>query len=307
MTLRYQPWNNWLLEVAWVANHGSRLYLNARPLNDIRPEVRDLGSQIAQSVPNPFLGIITGGTLSAATITREQLLRPYPHFLGVNSGYSFLGNNIYHALAVKVEKRFSRGFSALVSYTKAKQIDDASAGTVRPGANSSIGIQNWYNLRAERSKSANDIPQRLVLTGLWEVPLGRSGSALVRNTLGGWQLNVITTIENGPPLSISATAAGGANRPNIVPGIEVKLDTPTLERCFILRPFHSLSHIHSGTPRGHCLTSRQTESSIRTCRSSRISRSRRDTGCSSGRSSSISRTHQRLPRLAPLSTAPRSE
>jgi hypothetical protein len=28
----------------------------------------------------------------------------------------------------------------------------------------------------------------------------------------------------------SATAAGGANRPNVVPGIEAKLDTPTLER-----------------------------------------------------------------------------
>jgi len=31
MTLQYQPWNNWLLEAAWVANHGSRLYRTGVP------------------------------------------------------------------------------------------------------------------------------------------------------------------------------------------------------------------------------------------------------------------------------------
>jgi hypothetical protein len=130
----------------------------------------------------------------------------------------------------------------LVSYTKAKQIDDASAGTVRPGANSSIGIQNWYNLRAERSKSANDIPQRLVLTGLWEVPLGRSGSALVRNTLGGWQLNVITTIENGPPLSISATARAAPIAPTSCPESKRSWIRQPWSDGSIPRPFHGLSY-----------------------------------------------------------------
>src|SRR5262245_26981623 len=114
-TMQYQPWNNWLLEAAWLTNHGVHLYMGGVPLNDITPEVRALGTALAQSVTNPFFGIIKEGTLSAATTTRQQLLRPYPQYTGVNSGYGFLGDNIYHALAVKVEKRFSRGISFLAS------------------------------------------------------------------------------------------------------------------------------------------------------------------------------------------------
>src|SRR5262249_18027682 len=89
-TVQYQPWNNWLLEAAWLTNHGVHLYMSGVPLNDITPEVRALGTQLAQSVPNPFFGIIKEGTLSASTTTRQQLLRPYPQYTGVNSGYGFL-------------------------------------------------------------------------------------------------------------------------------------------------------------------------------------------------------------------------
>jgi hypothetical protein len=208
-----------LLEAAWLTNHGVHLYMSGVPLNDITPEVRALGTQLAQSVTNPFFGVIKEGTLSAATTTRQQLLRPYPQYTGVNSGYGFLGDNIYHALAMKVEKRFSHGLSFLAAYTISKQIDTVSSGQVRPGANTSIRVQDWYNLAAERSKTANDTPQRLVLTTIYELPFGKTGHPLIRGAIGGWQVNSIMTIGSGPPLSLSASATGGANRPNDVPSV----------------------------------------------------------------------------------------
>lgn len=50
-------------------------------------------------------------------------------------------------------------------------------------------------MRAERSKSAHDVPQRVVFSALWELPFGKAGSALKRHAIGGWQLNAIQTIE----------------------------------------------------------------------------------------------------------------
>lgn len=231
-TVQYSPWDGWLFEGAWVANHGSRLYMRGRQMNFLTADALELGTGLAQSVPNPFYGLIETGILSGPTITRQQLEMQFPQFTGVNTQYSFVGNSIYHALALKVEKRFSGGLSMLMAYTKSKQLDDFSTGSVRPGANSSIGIQDWGNLRAERSRTANDIPQRMVLTLLWELPFGKEGSSLKKNLLGGWQINSINTIESGAPLSLSASVTGPGNRPNVVDGVDAKLDKPTLERWF---------------------------------------------------------------------------
>jgi len=233
-TVQHEPWNNWLFEAAWVGNHGVRLFADSRNLNQIsEANFNTYGANLVQSVPNPFRGIITSGPLSAATITRQQSLLPFPQFTGVTGGYSFLNNSIYHALAIKVEKRMSNGLSFLLAYTGAKLIDDgANSGQVRPGAAISTTVQNWSNLRAERSKSIQDIPQRMVFSALWEMPFGRTGSAFVKHTIGGWQLNAIQTIESGTPIALAATVAGGGNRPNVVPGVQAKLDNPTIDRWF---------------------------------------------------------------------------
>jgi hypothetical protein len=233
-TIQHQPWNNWLFEAAWVGNHGVRLFADSRNLNQISDaNFNAFGANLVQPVPNPFRGIITSGPLSGATITRQQSLLPFPQFTGVTGGYSFLNNSIYHALAIKIEKRMSNGLSFLFAYTGSKLIDDgANSGQVRPGAAVSTTVQNWSNLRAERSKSAQDVPQRAVLSVLWEMPFGKSGPALVKHAIGGWQLNAIQTMESGTPIALAATVAGGGNRPNVVPGAQAKLDNPTIERWF---------------------------------------------------------------------------
>ncbi|MBI4903106.1 MAG: TonB-dependent receptor [Acidobacteria bacterium] len=233
LTLQHQPWNNWLFEAAWVGNHGVRLFADGRNLNFLSDANFARGAELAQPVPNPFLGILTTGTLTGPTITRAQSLLPFPQFTGVSGGYSFRNNSIYHALAVKVEKRFSNGLSALVAYTLSKLIDDGSNLTqVRPGAAVVTAPQNWNNLRAERSKSAQDVPQRLVVSALWALPFGKSGAPITRHLIGGWQLNAIQTIEAGTPISLSAAVTGGGNRPNVVPGVDARIDNPTIDRWF---------------------------------------------------------------------------
>ena len=232
-TIQHEPWNNWLIEAAWVGNHGVRLFADGRNLNQISDANFAQGAALVQPVNNPFRGIIASGPLSGAMITRQQSLLPFPQFTGVSGGYSFINNSIYHALAIKVEKRMSHGLSFLMAYTGAKLIDDgANSGQVRPGAAVTTTVQNWSNLRAERGKSSQDVPQRVVFSALWELPFGRTGSALVKHSIGGWQLNAIQTIESGTPIALAATIAGGGNRPNVVPGVQAKLEKPTIDRWF---------------------------------------------------------------------------
>jgi hypothetical protein len=161
-TLQYQPKNYWLVETAYLGNKGTRLptYQNINH-NQINPQYLTLGNQLLQSVPNPFCGIITSGPLSNPTITRQQLLLPHPQYTQVTTLFDYLGESVYHAFAVKVEKRFSQGFSLLASYTFSKMIDDAAGrpGGSGTGLNTSSPVLNWYNLKAERVVPVSEIAE----------------------------------------------------------------------------------------------------------------------------------------------------
>jgi len=56
-----------------------------------------------------------------------QLLKPFPRFTGVSLYRNNIGNTNYNALQAKLEERFSRGLSFLISYTRSKLIDEASS------------------------------------------------------------------------------------------------------------------------------------------------------------------------------------
>ena len=217
-TLQFEPRQNWLVEGAYVGSKGTHvLTVQSRNLDQLDPAYFALGNGLLQSVANPFFGMIATGPLSGPTVPRQQLLRPYPQYNSVFGGWSSLGNSIYHAFALKIEKRFSQGFSLLAAYTISKTIDAAvgNGGSVRPGGVTDSGVINWYNLRADRSKGVEDVPQRLVLTALWQLPWAKHGPAVERFLLGGWQLNAISTLESGRTIALMA---GGGNRPNVVAG-----------------------------------------------------------------------------------------
>ena len=68
-------------------------------------------------VSNPFQGLTpeTPGS-NGATIARRRLLLQYPHFDTVNSE-TYRGENTYHALLARLEKRFTDGLMVQSSYT----------------------------------------------------------------------------------------------------------------------------------------------------------------------------------------------
>jgi hypothetical protein len=238
-TLQYSPWANWLVETAYLGNKGTHLESYTHTLDQLNPAYLSLGNALNAQVPNPYYGIITTGQLATPTITRQQSLLPMPQFTSVSGGYFYPGASFYNAFTLKVEKRFSQGFSILLSYANSKLLDASAATSTVTGGNSSTGILNIYNLlEGEYSKAVQDIPQRLVITGLWAEPFFKSGPLWQHMVLGGWNFSEITTFQSGQTLSLSApgnvvTAQGNTtNRPNVVYGVSDQVANPSLSQWF---------------------------------------------------------------------------
>ncbi|HWB96373.1 MAG TPA: hypothetical protein VG672_06715, partial [Bryobacteraceae bacterium] len=207
--------------------------------NQIDPRYYGIyGLQLQNMVPNAYAGKVPG-TLGASQITLAQSLRPYPYINGISVRNPSLGNSIYHAVLVSVEKRMSKGLTLLASFTGGKLIDD-SVTTPFGWFGDQVGITGYQNGKyarnLERSVDPTDVSKRLVLSGIYELPFGsgkrwNSSNRFANILMSGWQFNTITTLQSGLPVRISGANNYLADRPNST-GASAKIDNPTAARWF---------------------------------------------------------------------------
>lgn len=231
--------SNLMVEIAYAGSKGNKLAGPAIDLNTLRPEFLALGDDLRTQVANPFFGKIRTGPLSTATVERQLLLRDYPQFVSVarQGIHDYFSN--YHSFLLSVQKRMAAGFTISGAYTLSKLIDNA------PGNGEAGGsIQNVYNRAGEKAVSGEDIPQRLVVNYLYELPFGPGKKYLSAGPLavilGGWELSGISTFSKERPLGITATGGSflpGTRRPNLPDG----------ERTF-LRWFNTAAFAFPATP-----------------------------------------------------------
>ncbi|MDX2030510.1 MAG: carboxypeptidase regulatory-like domain-containing protein [Blastocatellia bacterium] len=232
LSLQQQLGGGFLVEVAYSANHGTHLLSGSYDLNQADPaKIREFGlaGRLTNNVPNPFAGKVPGA-FGGATITQAQALRPYPYVGNITVQAPHAGNSIYHSLLVSAEKRFSKGFTVLASYTFAKLISDSifnGLNFIGSEGGNEFGYQNGlYNRRAERAEDPSNVPHRLVISGLYELPVGAGKrfdfkNGVANNMLGGWQINTITTLVAGTPVIVRGANNGLANRPDWVGSLEL--------------------------------------------------------------------------------------
>jgi hypothetical protein len=217
----------WMVEAAYSANRGLHLIAGSYDFNQADPAlVRQYGlaGQLNTLVPNPYAGLVPG-TFGAAQITQAQALRPYPYVGNINVANPHLGSSMYQSLLLSAEKRFSKGFALLASYTYANYKSDSVVNVISfvstEGA-SEAGYQNGhYNRDAEWGEDPSNVPHRLVISGLWDLPIGKGRAVDINNRVleaiaGGWQLNGIGTFVSGAPLIIRGASNGLANRPDVL-------------------------------------------------------------------------------------------
>jgi Carboxypeptidase regulatory-like domain/TonB dependent receptor len=184
---------------------------------------------LVQSTPNPFFINGQALALSGPTTTIGQLLRPYPQYTSVQLAGQGSYDSIYHSFQLTVQRRFAQAGSLLIAYTNSKLISDTDTLTawLEPGVGE---IQDNNNLRGERSLSSQDVPQRLVISHVLDLPFGKGkkylggAEGMLDKIVGGWGIDGVTIFQRGFPLAFTngqangTTLFGGGSRPNLVPG-----------------------------------------------------------------------------------------
>jgi hypothetical protein len=141
--------------------------------------------------------------------------------------YKSIGNSTYHSLQTKVERRVSTGFSMIGAYTFSKSLSSADISSVGGGTYLG-GIQDYFNLAADKAPSGFDLRHRLSVAAIYDLPFFRTARlGAVRTLLGGWQLGTIITTQTGFASSMSGsgdtTGTGVGSRSSIVAGQKAEL------------------------------------------------------------------------------------
>jgi Carboxypeptidase regulatory-like domain/TonB dependent receptor len=224
-----------------LANYNPSISINQIPDSFISQAATQFAAgqpvSIAQSIPNPISS--PNAVLGGATILAGQLDRPYPQYTQLSMAGQGCCGSTYNSLQVSVTRRFQGGGTLLVAYTNSKLMTNTDTLTswLENGATGTVGqVQDFNNLNKERSVSSEDVPQRLVISYVLDLPFGKGKMWL--NSLGGaanrvvsgWGVDGVTTFQRGFPLKITwsgaATALSNAGlgtgpiRPNVVAGCD---------------------------------------------------------------------------------------
>jgi len=213
-----------LFDIGYAGSRGEHL-TGTFDHDTLNPEYLSLGTALTNQVANPFRPYVSIGTLANATVAQRQLLLPYPQFLSVQEVNNPYGSSSYNSLQSKLVKRMSNGLTLLASYTWSKLISNVNAQNAPIGTTDNTGVQNYYNLRGERSVSELNQPHNLVVNAVYELPFGQGkyflGSLghVANKFAGGWKMTSILTEQSGFPLTLTAAGTGAGTRPNPVPGV----------------------------------------------------------------------------------------
>jgi hypothetical protein len=177
---------NTLIDVAYVGNRTNKLlyfadYNQARTLTD---------AEFA---------------LPAAQRPSLQARRPIPGYSDIT--YSFPGGwSNYNSLQVRFERRFQNLF-ILNSFTWSTAMDNGSGALEGPNGNASAP-QNFYDLAAEKARSAYDQPLTNQTSILFRLPFGKgqkyaSGVGYGMNALiGGWAISTVNSWWSGATINM---------------------------------------------------------------------------------------------------------
>ncbi|HWQ52497.1 MAG TPA: TonB-dependent receptor [Bryobacteraceae bacterium] len=187
---------DWMVEANYLGNAGRKLLLR----NEINRFSGDRADGALDRVNRSFGGIVHGSNAISS---------------------------IYSGLAVQVQKRFSKGYTAQVAYTFSRSID-ADSEPFGGGAGETQGVMEVSNIRLDRGLSAFDATHRLAANFLWELPLLRSAAPVLRSTLGGWQVNGIVSLQSGFPMTVTTSEDYNldglfTDRPNAIAAIGGKV------------------------------------------------------------------------------------
>jgi hypothetical protein len=239
LDVQRQVRGNFVVAVGFIGSRGVHLVQDGRNINQLNPAFLSMGAALNQNVSNPLYN--RGGVLNVGnpTISRSQLLRPFPQFTGVTLNSAPTNHSVYNSFYAKVQRRFTAGMTLLATYTWSRNMDQGFGTTGNTYSSAPGGPQNAYDLAAEYGLSVVNTPHRLSMAGTYELPFGRGRKFLASNrwldlAAGGWSANVVSVIQSGYPLAITqpnnnSVIGASTHRPNAT-GASPSVDAPFAKR-----------------------------------------------------------------------------
>ena len=172
-----------LLQIAYVANHGVKLY-SVTDLNQSDPALyEDVGEDETLARP-----LVTNCPVEQGGLGLGGPCHPQIGYLSYLSNQS---NSNYNSLQVTLTKRYSHGLYLLAGYTYGHAIDTATSNLAGVPPNS-----NDYS--AERGNGDYDIRHRFTLSLTYDLPSIKSKWQM----LEGWQATSIVNLQSGEPYTL---------------------------------------------------------------------------------------------------------
>jgi hypothetical protein len=226
LTLEHGIGRNTVVRAAYVGSFGDHGFVSVDP-NDVPAGICTNSAGCASGGTGTARGAVPQG----AQYIPVTATRPNP-YLGAGFFWFTEGNTSYHALQVDATRRLSRGLALRANYTWSKNLDINSGLTGAQANNQAQMVMDRNDLRRDWGPSALNIAQQASISGSYELPFGRvrhgpghAGGPGSR-WLGGWQVNVITTLLTGFPY----TPQIGSNRSG--DGDTRNPDRPSLNPAF---------------------------------------------------------------------------
>ena len=221
--------SNTLLDVAYVGSKLDRLPGGLEDINFVDPSFLSLGSTLLADINSPEAAA-AGITAPYAGFTGSvvQALRPFPQYTVIRNNAQPTAFSRYHALQVRMQKRYSNDMAFLVAYTLSKNLGTGGEDTFGDdlgGGAASFRALNSFNHRLEKSHLSFDQTHVFVFSWIWEFPFGsgkRFGSnwnPVLDKILGGWQFNAIHRYQSSPTIAVTGgtfmpLGSQPFNRPN---------------------------------------------------------------------------------------------
>jgi hypothetical protein len=134
--------------------------------------------------------------------TVQNLTRLNPQYSNINNRGSS-GDSYYQAMNIQFQTtNFHRtGLGLVANYTFAHATDDLSTTFSETNNAFSLGYTDPFNPALDHGNGDLDLRQRLVIAPIYQAPLLTHSNALLRQTLGGWQVTGIYTTRSGTPFT----------------------------------------------------------------------------------------------------------
>jgi hypothetical protein len=177
------------------------------------------------------------------------LLRPFPQFGNISMFQTSEGINRYNAGVIELSKRTSHGWGGRFSYTYSRLMDNQVGESNFYTNNGVGGPVNHYNYDATQQACASglsrvqeygqkcfdplvdydysvlDVPHRVILAPIFQLPSPASKSGLANWLGAGWIASAVFNWQSGYPIGVSqspstANLLGNGQRPNVVSGVD---------------------------------------------------------------------------------------